>query len=583
METIQVVKNKLFIPGIILLASLLAYFNGIDGEFVFDDIPLVSTDAFYSNCDTSTLDCWKRCYWRKGMEIGQYRPITLCSFLWNARLTGLHSPSFRIVNMLLHALIALLVLKMASNIGLNRKTAVFAALLFAVHPLHSEAVIPATGRAELLCALFVMLGLLAHAKYSLFSRAGACDAETSKNCPFCSILTKLAAPLFFILACWSKENGAVLLPLCLLYDICFRTNIDDWKTVFNKNRPSPIPLLAILRNYAGFAVALAIVAGTRVIGTGSLVPKVAGRGIFIDNPICDASFFVRILTAFHVQGLALLKFIWPATLSHDYSFAQITPISSLTDPLAILAMIILIALPFIVVRMVSPAKRPIAVFLWLAYLISILPAANFIVPTGTIFGERLCYLPSVWLCFIVTLTAFCFLERLERRFTSNRFFIPEILISFAILAAIFRTSVRTEDWKNTQTLAVSAVAASPLSVKSWNNLAVEFAHEERFEEAIAACDRATAIKPDYQRAIKNKIYYLIALKKYDKAEKELAKVLKNGSDDPDMFNKMAGLLARKGRLKKAVKLLKHSLSINPDQKQIIKSLEKMIKQLEFSQ
>lgn len=580
MKNVQVVKNKCFIPGLIIMASLLAYFNGIDGEFVFDDIPLIATDSFYTSNDTSSLDCWKRCYWRKGMDIGQYRPITLLSFLWNTRVTGLHSPSFRLVNLILHAIIALLILKLATLIGLNRKTAAFAALLFAVHPLHSEAVIPATGRAELLCALFVILGLLAHSKQSKLS-AKSCDSPDVDHRATCDLFATIAAPLCLILAFWSKENGIVLLPLCILFDLCFRIKIDDIKKLFS--RPHGLSAsLAVLRHYAGFAIAIAIVAATRFAATGTLIPKVAGRGIFIDNPIADASLPVRILTAFHVQGLALLKFIWPATLSHDYSFAQITPVASPADLLAIIAITTLLVLPPLLIRSLSPGNRGLAVFLWIAYLICILPAGNFIVPTGTIFGERLCYLPSVWLCFIATITVLSLFKRVERLFTTNRVFLPEILMSIAIIAAIFRTSLRAEDWRNTQTLAVSAAIASPLSVKSWNNLAVEFAHEDKFPEAIAACDRAIAIKPDYQLAIKNKIYYLIALKKYDDAEKELDIVLTKGSDDPDMYNKMAGLLARKGDLKHASKLLKHSLTINPNQKQMAKSLEKMIKQLEIS-
>jgi hypothetical protein len=575
-----IINSKFWIPGLIFFATILTYYNGIDGEFVFDDIPLVATDSFYSNSETTTLDCWKRCYWRNGMEIGQYRPVTLFSFLWNARITGLYSPSFRLFNLLLHALIVILVLKLAITVGLNRKTAVFATLLFAVHPLHAEAVIPATGRAELLCALFVLLGLIAHAKFS--KRSNSCHSTDGDCCVFCDLFAKMAATLCLIIAFWSKENGIVLLPLCLLFDVCFRIKIDNLRKKISRSGLKST-FFTVLREYVGFAIAIAIVAITRFLATGAIIPKVTERGIFIDNPIADATLPVRVITAFHVQGLALFKFIWPATLSHDYSFAQIPPLSSPADLLTIIAVVFLIILPIVSIRFLIPSYRRIFLFLWLAYLISILPAANFIVPTGTIFGERLCYLPSVWLCFGVTLLCLFLLERLERLLTAKRIFLSEIVLSVAIIVAILRTNVRADDWKNTQTLAVSAAIASPLSVKSWNNLAIEFAHEEEFPEAIAACDKAIAIKSDYQFAIKNKIYYLIAMKKFDDAENEIRKVLIKGSNDPDMYNKMAGLLARKGNLKDAIKLIKHSLSIKPDQKQMTKSLEKMIKQLEISQ
>ncbi|MCK5843674.1 MAG: tetratricopeptide repeat protein, partial [Victivallales bacterium] len=327
--------------------------------------------------------------------------------------------------------------------------------------------------------------------------------------------------------------------------------------------------------YAGLAVALAIVAWSRLAVTGTLIPKLSGRGIFIDNPICDATFGIRLLTAFHVQGLALAKFFWPAKLAHDYSFAQITPISSILDPLAVFAVLSFLVLPLAILPFLAKSARSAAVFLWLAYLLSILPTGNFIVPTGTIFGERLTYLPSVWLCVIVVAAVAAMLLKFERLLSSKRFFLAETLLSLAILAALFRTSIRTGDWKNMRTLSVSAVSASPLSVKTWNNLAVEFAHRKKYEEAIAACDKAVSIKADFQSPKVNKIYYLIALKRYDEAERFLRKIIARGTDDCEMYNKLAGILARKGKLKEAMKLLRKSLSINPKQKQIEKTLKNM--------
>jgi hypothetical protein len=585
------IDKHLLAAGLVVLVAFSAYFNGLDGDFAFDDIPLLSTDEFYADSGTSTIDCWSRCYWRKGMDIGQYRPVTLLSFLWNARLAGMSSPVFRIVNLLLHILVALLILKIAPRVGLDRGTAIFAALLFAAHPLHSEAVIPATGRAELLCAVFTLLGLLAHVKFSAF----AVD-ESIGDARFAAMKTTarhLAAPLFFILACWSKENGVVLLPLCALYDLCFRLRLcysskekrggDDSPSISNGDslpsagEPSKKNsiLSAVLRNYAGFALALAILAATRLAVTGTVIPKLTGRDLFVDNPVCDAAPWIRILTAFHVQGLALLKFFWPATLSHDYSFAQITPVTSFLDPLAVFATLSLLVLPPVVISLLGKKTRPTACFLWLAYMLSILPAGNFIVPAGTIFGERLTYLPSVWLCMMVTAAIMAILTRTDRRVSSKRLFLAESFMCLAILAALFRTGVRTEDWKSMRTLAVSAVGSSPMSVKTWNNLAVELAHQNKFEEAIAACDKALSIKPDFQSAKVNKIWYLLALKKYAEAKPLLKEVLENGSNDYELHNALAVILGREGKEREAANLFEKSLSINPNQKNVVETLKKI--------
>ena len=591
------IDKSLIAPALVSLVVVLSYSNGVNGDFVFDDIPLISTDEFYSNPSTSLLDCWKRCYWRKGMDIGQYRPITLLSFLWNARAAGLYSPAFRLVNLLLHILVALLVLKLAPRLGLSSESAIFAALLFAAHPLHSEAVIPATGRAELLCAIFVLLGLLAHVE-SRENRATDSAPSKLKTAALAAL-----APLCLLLAGWAKENGLVLLPLCVLYDICLRADIFSRKCKFTSDPPetsnfknnspasSTEPELlphskrkrfftpCLTGNYLGFAAALAILAASRIAGTGTLIPKIAGRGIFIDNPVCDAPVLARIATAFHVQGMALLKFLWPATLSHDYSFAQIRPIESLADPLAIFAVLSLLALPAILAASIPPRYRGGAIFIWIAYLLSILPAGNFIVPAGTIFGERLTYLPSVWLCMAFAAAALNVLLKLEISVLSERRFITEFAMGAVVLAALVRTNVRTYDWRNSWTLDVSAAAAAPSSVKAWNNLAVQLAGRGKLNEALAACDKAIAIKSDFLSPRVNRAYYLIALKRYEEAERMLRPLLKLCPNDYDLRNKLAGIEARKGDLKEAAKLLERSLTINPDQKPVAETLLRIKKEI----
>ena len=70
------------------------------------------------------------------------------------------STGIRIVNLLLHIIASVLLLKLARRLHLRRLTAFAAALLYAVHPLHTEAVIPGTGRGELLTTIFIISGLI---------------------------------------------------------------------------------------------------------------------------------------------------------------------------------------------------------------------------------------------------------------------------------------------------------------------------------------------------------------------------------------------------------------------------------------
>ena len=69
-----------------------------------------------------------------------YRPLTVLSFRLNRYLHGLWPPGFHIVNVATHAIVCMLFLWLCFSLGLGLQMGTFAALLFAVHPVHTEAV-----------------------------------------------------------------------------------------------------------------------------------------------------------------------------------------------------------------------------------------------------------------------------------------------------------------------------------------------------------------------------------------------------------------------------------------------------------
>jgi Flp pilus assembly protein TadD len=543
------------IPFLIAVIAIFSYLNGINGEFVFDDIPIIQLDSFYTDQDTSIVDCWNRSYWPSGMEIGQHRPLTILSFLLNTRIAGLSPVAFRIFNILLHAAVALLVFRLAVVLGLGRILAIFAGILFAVHPLHTEAVIPATGRAELLCAFFVVIGLIIHISSYRYHNLAGKRVKWKYH-----ILTAFA----LLLACWSKENGVILLPLCLLYDIIFqikKPEKEEWKK----------QIFSFIRRYSLSAAAMIVVIITRISGTGLLIPNVAGTDLYVDNPLIGVPLITRIITAMHIQGMVIIKFFWPQILAHDYSYAQILPTGNPGDLYANLALFSFIILPLILFYLM-PFRRKMVLFLFGSYIISILPAGNFITPAGTIFGERLYYTPSVWLLFISLMLLFFITKRIRKQIPSAGIFLY-ILLAAAVTASLFRVYIRSEDWRNQWTLALSAVEVSPHSIKTWNNLAKELGRKGEYNKAVEACNRGLRIKAADNSLLTNRIYFYIAAKRYQEAEKALREVISLGSEDPEMFNFLGGILAGEGNIDEAKRYWRHSLKIKPDQPAIIDALK----------
>jgi len=462
----------------------------------------------------------------------------------NAGIAGMYSPSFRAVNLLLHAISVLLVFKLAMRLRTGRYAALLAGILFAVHPLHTEAVIPAFGRGEVLCGLFIFAGLIFH-------------TYASRNA-----LWTVGTAICLVLACWSKEHGVALIPLCIAYDF-----------YSGRLKMKEFPGRKWILVYSLYALALVPVAVTRIRATGTLMPAMTHFDAFFDNQLALCSLDVRVLSAIWIQVLALCKFVWPQTLSHDYSYAQLLPLKTGMElAMGAALLVFFIAVPFIL-SYLFPRLRKQLIFFFACYVICILPASNIITPTGTIFAERLFYIPSVWPC----LAAAVLLMRYSKKIGGGLVFWTVI---FAIAAFAGRTFVRSGDWHDQMSISLAGVRTSPASAKTWNNLAVQMAHEGDFKGAIISCDRAIAIYPGFKMAHVNKAYYNIKLGNYAEAESELRKVVEIGTGDPEVYNKLGAVLANLGKPEEAAKFWKTSLKLNGDQPMIKRALDDLLKEME---
>lgn len=190
-----------------------AYLNAIYCAFVFDDtLAIVNNPDVKPNSKLS--DIFAHDFWGKSIiafdSHKSYRPLTILSFRAHTLSTYPPDPrSFHAVNIALHALVTGCMVKLAATLwpaasvsaSSQRHVALLAGLLFAVHPVHVEAVTGTVGRAELLCALCCFASASAYA---------ACAAPTAASRSTRLCLGLLAAMLFFT-AVLCKETGVTLL------------------------------------------------------------------------------------------------------------------------------------------------------------------------------------------------------------------------------------------------------------------------------------------------------------------------------------------------------------------------------------
>ncbi|MBD3236107.1 MAG: hypothetical protein GF330_05345, partial [Candidatus Eisenbacteria bacterium] len=144
---------SVLLPLVLLfLAALLPYGNALRTGFAYDDAAIV-----IENPTASPAAPWwtplVRPYWPEPHDAGLYRPLTSLTYRLQRGWTGTAPVPFHLLNVLLHAATSLLAYAVLRRLFTRQGWALPIALLFAVHPLHTEAVTGIVGRAELLAAL----------------------------------------------------------------------------------------------------------------------------------------------------------------------------------------------------------------------------------------------------------------------------------------------------------------------------------------------------------------------------------------------------------------------------------------------
>lgn len=140
---------------------------------------------------------------------GSYRPVCVLSFRLNYLLGGFKPLGYHLVNVLLHSLATFLVIQLARRLHPNG--AGVAGLVFASHPVHTEAVAGIVGRADLIACNFYLLAFLAYVKHVDWRESGASVVHQ---------YTALGATLLSSsLAVLCKETAVTALVICAIYDI----------------------------------------------------------------------------------------------------------------------------------------------------------------------------------------------------------------------------------------------------------------------------------------------------------------------------------------------------------------------------
>jgi tetratricopeptide (TPR) repeat protein len=433
------------LPLAVAACAVVVHLGALANGFALDDRYIIIANRLVRSVD-GVWRAFLAPYWPPDLGGKAYRPLPIATYAldWLTASTAW----FHLVNLLWHAgasvAVALLTRRLTKG---NERAALVAGLLFAVHPVHVEAVANAVGRAELMAGLFTVLAVYAAlARERVGWSAGA-----------------LALGLL------SKENAAVAPALIA----------GAW--LLGLARPSRSVILRFAASWLVVGVAYAALRWWVLHPYGRLS---AVAQVFIgSDPVA-----VRLTAVAAFADFARLL-MFPRTLRVDYSPAERTLVTSVWDARLLLGVAAFAVWAGLLAWALRRGRRIEAFGLgWIA--IAFLPVANLLFPVGVLVAERTLYVPSAGLVIAVAAA----LDGLAERWRAPRDVLAwRLLVGLLVGAGALRTVARVPVWRNAVSVVESILHDSPRSYRGYSGRAGLLLAARRHAQALEDYQRAAAI------------------------------------------------------------------------------------------
>ncbi len=490
-------KGRWLTIGALLAVAAVPYLNALGNGFVYDDHQQILTNpylrSFHYLRPIFTTSVWSFLGGSAGVT-NYYRPLMLFGYLMCYRGFGANAFVFHLVNLLMHLAVVLLVYKLTARLFGDRNVAILAALIFALHPIHTESVDWVGAVTDIELTLFFLAGFWFYLGIPRLTTSRPSRRWVGAQA---GVLVCMALGLL------SKEQAVMLPVVSTIFEHLYRD--DRGRTTIAEKIARYAPAWALVPIYLL----------VRAHFLGAFMPSPSRSGLALEKEILSAG-------ALLFQYVA--KMLWPARLSAYYvfpgSWSVLLP-QVLGGILVVLASAALFAFCWRRARMVSFG------LIW--FLVTLLPVLNIrIMPTAA-FAERYLYLPSVGFCWILAWSGTELVKWAELRGKPWRVVIAAAAALLAFLAAA-RIVVRNRDWRDDVRFYQSALAASPnsyamhadfgkyywelgqrqLAEREWraaaaiepdavvvlSNLGLLLTEEQRYDEAVADLKRAVQIAPN---------------------------------------------------------------------------------------
>jgi tetratricopeptide (TPR) repeat protein len=503
--------------SIMLLIALTfaVYSLALDNGFIYDDESQVLENKFIQ--DTKyipkifTTNVWA--FMDKQALTNYYRPMMHLAYMLDYHLFGLKPFGFHLTNILFHILSTIMVYFLTVELFKDKSFGLLAGLLFALHPIHTEAVIWIAALPELLVTFFYLLSLYLYLK-----------AETAATL---SKKIHLAISLLcFLLALLSKEMALTLPLILIVYEHIYRKRA--W-------REGP-------KRYGAYFAVVGLYALLRIHALGQFL---------VTQHHHELKPYEFVLSVVATVGKYWWKLFLPTELNAFHVFEPSRSILELPVLAALVAIVIAIGL---MLKLWPRQPMIVAGIAWV--LITLMPVLNIKAIGPNVFAERYLYIPSVGFCWLAA-QALTWLVAEAR-------VIRLLMVGVLLTLSAFQIVARTKDWKDAITFYRKTVASSPNAYIMRNELGLACYKRGLLDQAIQEFREAARSKPDFVEAHNNlgTVYQRKGL--VTEAIKEYQEVLRLKPDRVQAHNNLGAAYRDQGRLDDAMAEYQAALRIDPD-------------------
>lgn len=423
----QEVPYATYLPYLLLISCFLVYCNTFNHGFVLDDEAVITKNRFIQQGFKGFGDILTTFYWKGYWDTssGLYRPLSLLIFAIEWTISPNNALFYHVVQVLIYTATVFALFNLLTQLlaGLNKWLPFCIALLFALHPLHTEVVANIKSLDEILAFLFFILGT-----QQLLKKEGF-------NWQSC---------LFLFLGLLAKEGAIAFVPVWLLLFIQIK------KQSFTTAVKNILPLIGVTIVW--------LVIRTSVINASSAVVY-----SYQDNSLLACTDWLsQKLTAITILGKNLMHVFYPVGLSYDYSYPQI-PCATFASIDFWFALLLLLALVAIAVFYFK--RKPIISFGLLFFFITSFLTSNIAMTIGATMADRFMFTPILGL-----LLAGCYFvyEQSHQLNTKTAGIAGAVFIG--ISAVLFMlTFTANKAWKSNDTLFTLHAKQVPNSARAQYN------------------------------------------------------------------------------------------------------------------